>query len=148
MGYTPYHQPISKSVNLDVRVNRQLESRMREIRQSGSEGGGAQTNAFSLPLSGTAFAVVNEFRKILTSIFVIRMFVCSIVHPESRHSRPPNLILPVRGVSPEGSCGNLRLPWVSKSLLSLPLFHLGECQRNCRSIWHQDLQDQCCSRHP
>ena len=51
MGYTPYHQPISKSVNLDVRVNRQLESRMREIRQSGSEGGGAQTNAFSLPLS-------------------------------------------------------------------------------------------------
>ena len=51
MGYTPYHQPISKSVNLDVRVNRQLESRMREIRQSGSEGGGAQINAFSLPLS-------------------------------------------------------------------------------------------------
>ena len=79
MGYTPYHQPISKSVNLDVRVNRQLESRMREIRQSGSEGGGAQTNAFSLPLSGTAFAVVSEFLKILTSIFVIRLFVCSIV---------------------------------------------------------------------
>ncbi len=51
MGYIPYQQPISKSVNLDVRVNRQLESRMREIRQSGSEGGGAQTNAFSLPLS-------------------------------------------------------------------------------------------------
>ena len=50
MGYTPYHQPISKSVNLDVRANRQLESRMREIRQSGSEGGGAQANAFSLPL--------------------------------------------------------------------------------------------------
>ena len=51
MGYIPYQQPISKSVNLDIRVNRQLESRMREIRQSGSEGGGAQTNAFSLPLS-------------------------------------------------------------------------------------------------
>ena len=51
MGYIPYQQPISKSVNLDIRVNRQLESRMREIRQSGSEGGGAQPNALSLPLS-------------------------------------------------------------------------------------------------
>ena len=58
MGYTPYHQPISKSVNLDVRVNRQLESRMREIRQSGSEGGGAQTNAFSLPLSKDCCAII------------------------------------------------------------------------------------------
>ena len=35
MGYTPCHQPMSKSVSLDVRVNGQLESRMREIRQSG-----------------------------------------------------------------------------------------------------------------
>lgn len=51
MGYIPYHQPISKSVNLDVRANRQLESRMREIRQSGSEGGGTHNNALSLPLS-------------------------------------------------------------------------------------------------
>jgi hypothetical protein len=31
-------------------VNHQLESRMREIRQSGSEGGGAETNRPSLPL--------------------------------------------------------------------------------------------------
>jgi len=32
-------------------VNHQLESRMRENRQSGSEGGGAETNRLSLPLS-------------------------------------------------------------------------------------------------
>jgi len=32
-------------------VNLQLESRMREIRPSGSEGGGAQPNAPFLPLS-------------------------------------------------------------------------------------------------
>ena len=31
-------------------VNHQPESRMREIRQSGSEGGGTETNRFSLPL--------------------------------------------------------------------------------------------------
>jgi hypothetical protein len=30
--------------------NHQLESRMRETRLSGSEGGAAQTNALSLPL--------------------------------------------------------------------------------------------------
>ena len=33
-----------------TQVNHQLESRMREIRLSGSEGGGPQTNAASLPL--------------------------------------------------------------------------------------------------
>ena len=66
MGYTPYHQPISKSVNLDVRVNRQLESRMREIRQSGSEGGGAQTNAFSLPLS--TCSIFGIFQKLCASV--------------------------------------------------------------------------------
>ena len=33
-------------------VNHQLESRMREIRLSGSEGGGTELNRFSLPLSG------------------------------------------------------------------------------------------------
>jgi hypothetical protein len=32
-------------------VNHQLESRMREIRLSGSEGGGSKSNCFSLPLS-------------------------------------------------------------------------------------------------
>jgi len=47
---------MSKSVNLDFRDNRQLESRMREIRQSGLEGGGAQINALSLPLSKRPFA--------------------------------------------------------------------------------------------
>ncbi|MGH8523783.1 MAG: hypothetical protein ACREXY_06070, partial [Gammaproteobacteria bacterium] len=31
-------------------MNHQLESRMREIRLSGSEGGGNETNRFSLPL--------------------------------------------------------------------------------------------------
>jgi hypothetical protein len=31
-------------------VNHQLESRMREIRLSGSEGGGAESNRSSLPL--------------------------------------------------------------------------------------------------
>ena len=35
------------------RDNHQLESRMREIRQSGSEGGGAEFNRSSLPLSLT-----------------------------------------------------------------------------------------------
>jgi hypothetical protein len=33
------------------RDNHQLESRMREIRPSGSEGGGAELNRLSLPLS-------------------------------------------------------------------------------------------------
>jgi hypothetical protein len=32
-------------------VNHQLESRMREIRLSGSEGGGTELNRSSLPLS-------------------------------------------------------------------------------------------------
>jgi len=32
-------------------VNHQLESRMRGIRKSGSEGGGIEFNRFSLPLS-------------------------------------------------------------------------------------------------
>jgi len=45
--YTTYF----KFVNPGIRGNRQLESRMREIRQSGSEGGEAQINALSLPLS-------------------------------------------------------------------------------------------------
>ena len=39
-----------------VEVTPQLESRMREIRLSGSEGGGSETNRFSLPLSGNARA--------------------------------------------------------------------------------------------
>ena len=39
------------SVNPHLRGNHQPESRMREIRQSGSEGGGAETNRPSLPLS-------------------------------------------------------------------------------------------------
>ena len=34
-----------------MRVTSQLESRMREIRTSGSEGGGSEFNRFSLPLS-------------------------------------------------------------------------------------------------
>jgi len=67
MGYTPCHQPMSKSVSLDVRVNRQLESRMREIRQSGSEGGGAQTNAPSLPLS-----ISYDLRSLNLNIFHLR----------------------------------------------------------------------------
>jgi hypothetical protein len=33
-------------------VNHRPESRMRETRQSGSEGGGAEINRLSLPLSG------------------------------------------------------------------------------------------------
>ena len=33
-----------------MQVNHQLESRMREIRQSGSEGGGAEANRLFLPL--------------------------------------------------------------------------------------------------
>ena len=77
MGYTPYHQPISKSVNLDVRVNRQLESRMREIRQSGSEGGGAQTNAFSLPLSRSVATLVNQR---------YYLFLCSFIPWMPRHN--------------------------------------------------------------
>ncbi len=36
-----------------MKVNHQPESRMRETRPSGSEGGGTQTNEFSLPLSGS-----------------------------------------------------------------------------------------------
>ena len=35
-------------------VNHRLESRMREIRLSGSEGGGTEANWFSLPLSRPA----------------------------------------------------------------------------------------------
>lgn len=38
--------------------NHQLESRMREIRLSGSEGGGAELNRLSLPLS-KASALLN-----------------------------------------------------------------------------------------
>src|SRR5438445_13399249 len=37
-------------------VTSRLESRMRETRQSGSEGGGGESNRFSLPLFLNAFA--------------------------------------------------------------------------------------------
>ena len=43
-----------RSTSILDEVNHQLESRMREIRQSGSEGGGAETNRLSLPLFGEA----------------------------------------------------------------------------------------------
>ena len=39
-------------------MNHQLESRMRENRLSGSEGGGAETNRLSLPLSESLVAIV------------------------------------------------------------------------------------------
>jgi hypothetical protein len=39
------------SVNPHLRENHRLESRMREIRLSGSEGGGVESNRPSLPLS-------------------------------------------------------------------------------------------------
>ncbi len=51
----------------------QLESRMREICTSGSEGGGAQTNELSLPLS---------FRSLCTPI------------PASPGGKPPARLLP------------------------------------------------------
>jgi len=50
-GLSSLYKTYVKFVNPGIRVNRQLESRMREIRQSGSEGGDVQINAPSLPLS-------------------------------------------------------------------------------------------------
>ena len=46
------HGPES-SVSILSKVNHQPESRMREIRTSGSEGGGVQLNGLSLPLSNS-----------------------------------------------------------------------------------------------
>src|SRR5262245_14311266 len=43
---------LCRSTTVLKEVNHQLESRMRENRQSGSEGGGAETNCLSLPLLG------------------------------------------------------------------------------------------------
>jgi hypothetical protein len=45
-------------------VNRQLESRMREIRLSGSEGGGAESNRLSLPLYGVAVCATAGLRRV------------------------------------------------------------------------------------
>jgi hypothetical protein len=46
LGTCPCGRP-----SVPTRVTPQLESRMRETRQSGSEGGGSESNRFSLPLS-------------------------------------------------------------------------------------------------
>ena len=53
----------SISVSILNEANHQLESRMREIRTSGSEGGGAEINRLFLPLyfsCGVQPTVVNE----------------------------------------------------------------------------------------
>src|SRR5690606_23082086 len=46
----PDHSPCAR-VSVRSAVNHQPESRMRETRLSGSEGGGAESNRLSLPLS-------------------------------------------------------------------------------------------------
>ena len=51
LGMASCPSPIHGVSILDE-VNHQTESRMREIRLSGSEGGRTELNRFSLPLSG------------------------------------------------------------------------------------------------
>ena len=70
-----------------MRVTSQLESRMREIRKSGSEGGGSEFNHFSLPLSSRSPDPVFFFVRLRS----LRSFVVnSVVSVRSGNSTTPS----------------------------------------------------------
>ena len=57
------HHYTTVALNDESHGATELESRMREIRQSGSEGGGVQPNALSLPLSGAIGAARHYYKE-------------------------------------------------------------------------------------
>ena len=79
-----------RSRSILFEVNHQLESRMRETRSSGSEGGGTQTNESSLPLSrATPGSLGGEVARLVEIDVRCRLFEASGTRGTRVHGLSP-----------------------------------------------------------